>query len=299
MCLPMMANMIHEGLSFLEAYYGRRAYLNDEAETPIMVNDKKTAVLHLFYSNDCIKAFQKLKNAVLSSAIILSHFRLSSNYPFATLWKVATPESCSGMTSWFVGGAIIPRSSAGADVDGNYTDPGRFSVAFSRMRKYMSLHVFYACLENNDAPRAQMWTSVKAMIDSKKNKYGEVIHIEKGYMSRAVLASLNTWFPRSALTFRDGFTKICSILENYVEIYVGRDGRHGVKRSRQRHNMTMLEKTQALPFEAAESFEALHAKVAEFDSMSATEEDVATCEYNTWHGPVSYTHLTLPTKRIV
>ena len=40
--------------------------------------------------------------------------------------------------------------------------------------------------------------------------------------------------------------KIWSILDNYWEIYTSRDGRRGVKRPRQRQNMTMLEKTQAL-----------------------------------------------------
>ena len=64
-----------------------------------------------------------------------------------------------------------------------------------------------------------------------------------------------------------------------------RDGRHGVKRSRQQPNMTLLEKTQALPFEAADSYEELQTKVMTFDSITATDEDVATCECITWNGP--------------
>ena len=97
----------------------------------------------VLYMNAHIKAFTACLEEALTSETILQQYALSGS-KFETLralWRGTTPEGFSGQTCKYLQMVCFPRNCGMADLEGNFTCPGRFTVACTRATMCLSIHL--------------------------------------------------------------------------------------------------------------------------------------------------------------
>ena len=129
--------------------------ITDNLGNPIILTENTEALLTVVYGNDILIPFTDMVTAVCENAQLLEAYGLELEFDYRKVWKVLTPDSCSGRDVLMQQLLIIPRIMEAQDLRGNLKDEGRRNVSCSRNSHFWSCHSSQECFR--DPKVTDMW----------------------------------------------------------------------------------------------------------------------------------------------